>query len=54
MKQNSQRQCGLYREVRIASLRASAALWARSPTANGVFAELDRDVAAIAEPLLVL
>ena len=54
MKQNPQRQSGLYGEVRIASLRASAALSARSPTPNGVFTEPDRDVAPIAEPLLVL
>ena len=54
MKQDSERQRGLDREIRIASLRASAVLSARNPTVNGVFAEPDHDVAPITEPLLVL
>ena len=54
MKQQSQRQRGLYREIRVTSLCASPTFSARNPTGNRIFAEPDRDVASIAEPLLVL
>ena len=52
MKQQPERQRGLDREIRITSLRASAATSTRNPTANRILAEPDCDVSAIPEPLL--
>ena len=54
MKQQPERQRGLDREIRVTSLRASAATSTRNPTANRILAEPDCDVSAIPEPLLVL